>query len=116
MCAGSKQETAVTMVGGIRSVMNTKIGPTTRRDDVASHAAKTETGRALITLAPVVPTSSTPDHRPQAGFLAHLIATAHQLPQTRERRRSEPEQAIALYVAAGANPEPAAGRKLRRAM
>lgn len=34
-----------------------------------------------------------------AVFLAHLIATARQVPQTRERRRAEPGEAIAAYAA-----------------
>jgi len=48
--------------------------------------------------------------------LAHLIATKDQLPQTRERRRAEPEQAVALYAAAGAETPLRPGRKLRRTM
>lgn len=35
-----------------------------------------------------------------AAFLAHLIATRQQAPQTRQRRRAEPEDAAALYAAA----------------
>lgn len=38
-----------------------------------------------------------------APFLAHLIATQQQAPQTRQRRRAEPEDAIALYAAAAAH-------------
>jgi hypothetical protein len=37
-----------------------------------------------------------------AFFLAHLIATAQQAPQTRERRRIEPALASAAYAAASA--------------
>jgi hypothetical protein len=40
-------------------------------------------------------------HRhPDAAFLAHLIATAQSLPQTRARRRAEPDAACAVYAAA----------------
>ena len=35
-----------------------------------------------------------------APFLAQVIASAKQLPQTRERRRAEPEDAIAAHKAA----------------
>ena len=35
--------------------------------------------------------------RPAAAFLAHLIATAQQAPQTRLRRRAEPADALAYY-------------------
>jgi len=34
---------------------------------------------------------------PSAAFVAHLIATRMQAPQTRERRRAEPDEAIAVY-------------------
>jgi hypothetical protein len=37
---------------------------------------------------------------PTAPFLAHLIATQQQVPQTRQRRRAEPEDAVAVYAAA----------------
>ena len=39
--------------------------------------------------------------RPNADFIAHLIATAAQAPQTRARRRAEPEAATAAYRALG---------------
>jgi len=35
-----------------------------------------------------------------APYLAHLIATRTGAPQTRERRRAEPEEATAAYAAA----------------
>ena len=41
------------------------------------------------------------DYRP-AAFLAQLIANKDQLPQTRERRRAAPSEAIAAYRAAEA--------------
>jgi hypothetical protein len=36
-------------------------------------------------------------HRAKADFVAHLIAMAVQAPQTRARRRAEPQQASAAY-------------------
>jgi hypothetical protein len=39
--------------------------------------------------------------RPRADFLAQLIATLAQVPQTRARRRAEPKEAIAAYYACG---------------
>jgi len=42
-----------------------------------------------------------------AGFVAHLIATAVQAPQTRTRRRAEPEDAVAAYRALGQWPSKA---------
>lgn len=37
-------------------------------------------------------------HLPGAGFLAQLIACDQKLPQTRERRRAEPQDAAAVYA------------------
>jgi hypothetical protein len=37
--------------------------------------------------------------RPRADFLAQLIATVAQVPQTRMRRRAEPAEAVAVYGA-----------------
>ena len=55
--------------------------------------------RALIPVAPV--TASDRSFRltrhPAAPFLAQLIATQMQAPQTRARRRAEPEDAMAVY-------------------
>ena len=53
---------------------------------------------ALVRLAPA--TDSAPvlqvGSRPRADFLAQLIATSVKAPQTRVRRRAEPDVAIAL--------------------
>lgn len=57
--------------------------------------------RALIPLQPIARSEPGLQGRPHAGFLAHLIATERQLPQTRERRRAEPADAIAAYAARG---------------
>jgi hypothetical protein len=40
--------------------------------------------------------------RPNADFLAQLIAMAGKAPQARRRRRVEPQEAIAAYRARGA--------------
>ena len=37
--------------------------------------------------------------RPSADFLAQLIAVSGKAPQTRQRRRAEPQEAIAAYQA-----------------
>jgi len=52
--------------------------------------------------------------RASAVFLAQLIATAQQAPQTRQRRRAEPHCANASYAAA-ATPAAWIGRALCRA-
>jgi hypothetical protein len=42
--------------------------------------------------------------RPQAAFLAQLIAAAVQAPQARTRRRADPGEAIAAYAARQRSP------------
>jgi hypothetical protein len=56
--------------------------------------------RALTLVTPVVADEqdTATRYRP-AEFLAHLIAMKDQLPQTRERRRATPAEAIAAYRA-----------------
>jgi hypothetical protein len=53
--------------------------------------------------------------RANADFVAHLIATSAQAPQTRARRRANSDEAIAAYDALGHWPTPA-GRKLSRSL
>jgi hypothetical protein len=73
-------------------------------------------GRALIpaTSSPAVegPLSR---RTPSAAFLAHLIATAQQAPQTRVRRRAEPGEVRAVYTAAAVAPADL-GRKVHRSV
>jgi hypothetical protein len=71
-----------------------------RADDGTPAVAQ---GRSLVPFAPL----SRPDvcghaARPSAPFLAHLIATAQQAPQTRQRGRAEPASACTHYAAARA--------------
>ena len=61
--------------------------------------APTGESRALVALAPAVAASAPATSHRQAAFLAHLIAAKDQLPQTRERRRAEPVEAITAYRA-----------------
>jgi hypothetical protein len=53
--------------------------------------------------------------RANADFVAHLIATSAQAPQTRARRRANSEDAIAAYDALGHWPT-RAGRTLSRSL
>jgi hypothetical protein len=55
------------------------------------------------------------DIRSRADFIAHLIATAAQAPQTRARRRVEPEAAVAVYSGVGHWPTES-GRTLSRSL
>ena len=73
------------------------------------HTAEAETSacRALVAVSPVQPRETLRQApaaaRSSAAFLAHLIATAEGLPQTREKRRLQPQEASRLYGAAQAN-------------
>jgi hypothetical protein len=56
--------------------------------------------RALIALAHTAhETVSRRGIERTPNFLAHLLATRLQLPQARERRRAEPDEAVAAYQA-----------------
>ncbi len=62
-------------------------------------------GRALVPTAPVSRGDRRgADRRPAAAFLAHLIATALRAPQTRARRRAEPDAANAAYTVIAGRP------------
>jgi len=70
---------------------------------------------ALITPAPGQRREIARPH-PSLPFLAQLLAAKDQLPQSRERRREEPEVAMHVYEL-GMTPVPAAhGRLFSRAM
>jgi hypothetical protein len=70
-----------------------------RRDAAAPERAAATESRALIPVAAAASgeRSATLSRRPQAAFLAHLIATKDQAPQTRARRRAEPEEVLLVY-------------------
>jgi hypothetical protein len=57
--------------------------------------------RALVAVRPAA-AASRPARRAAAPFLAQLIAVKDQHPQTRERRRAEPREALAAYASAAA--------------
>jgi hypothetical protein len=88
-------------------------------DDTADLAA--DAAEASLRGTALVPTGPTPQHaqtggrlsRPDAGFVAHLIATAEQAPQTRRLRRASPDEALSAY-AAHLTPAPRAGRQTRQ--
>lgn len=63
-------------------------------------------GRALLVIEPQpIPDEPVASNFRQAPFLAQLIATKDQHPQTRERRRADPSHAIGAYRAAKAMTE-----------
>lgn len=83
-------------IGEVNSTVSRQVNLPARSRDAAEQVVES---RALVPVAPVVAAHETVparDHR-NATFLAHLIATKDHLPQTRERRRAEPADAIAAY-------------------
>ena len=85
-------------VGGARG----PLAAGTERHEILTDDASASAAAEARALVPTRTATSQRDgpaasQRPYAGFLAHLIATAGQLPQTRQLRRAEPEDAIAVY-------------------
>lgn len=72
-----------------------------RGETQTAHAPRQSESRALIATTPP-PAYEAPANFREAAFLAHLIATKDRAPQTRERRRAEPSEAMAAYRAAAA--------------
>jgi hypothetical protein len=58
--------------------------------------ARVAQSRALVNVSR--PARKEVTHLPGAGFLAQLIACHQKMPQTRERRRAEPQEAAAVYA------------------
>jgi hypothetical protein len=105
---------AMTSVSGILSSAIVAAGHAPREQMcAAAREPKAASSRALIPLQPAAPSDMPMHTRPQASYLAHLIATQLKLPQTRERRRAEPQDAVDAYAAAGAGPAPA-GQSVHR--
>jgi hypothetical protein len=73
-----------------------------RQGEAMRDAAPAPVGesRALIALTPAAAACESTESYRQPAFLAHLIATRDHSPQTRERRRAEPGEALAAYRAA----------------
>jgi hypothetical protein len=65
----------------------------------ATAAPTAAVGTALVPVAPAPAADAVarPTRRALADFLAHLIATDRQAPQTRTRRRVEPDEAARAY-------------------
>jgi len=108
----------MTSVSAISSSGIVAAGGTPRQEMPAPRAPKAAGSRALIPLTPTAPSETSVRSRTHAdaSFLAHLIATDQKLPQTRVRRRAEPQEVIAVYRAANAGPAAPAGQRLFRVL
>jgi hypothetical protein len=116
-CAGSTQGKQMSPISPIQSSIVTPVGrsprePTPHRRE--SKPPQMSESRALIPLEPIVERDTPPRARPRSPFLAHLIATKEKAPQTCQRRRADPADAVAAYAAAQAGPDTPAGGKLAR--
>src|ERR1700730_14661574 len=70
---------------------------------VGTPADRQQPGRALVLVGSGRGTAIDPaGSRPSAVFLAQLIATAQRAPQTRRRRRAEPDEVSSTYAAVAA--------------
>ena len=66
-------------------------------DDAEPAQTEQAASRALVALTPANAAHRASECYRQAPFLAHLLATKDQHPQTRERRRAGPDEALAAY-------------------
>ena len=62
-------------------------------------ASRVSETRALVPLSPIIEASERTAAHHHVPFLAQLVATKDQHPQTRQRRRAEPDVALAAYRA-----------------
>ena len=99
-------------ISGIRGSIVGAVDRSPREASSAPRDKQTSASRALIPLQPVAPGDTPLRTRTQAAYLAHLIATKDKLPQTRERRRAEPAEVIAVYATANAAPASPSGIRL----
>jgi hypothetical protein len=83
-------------LGEINKVASRQSEPTPRG---AAPADEAVASRALVALTPAAAADKTPQPCHQAPFLAQLLAMKDQHPQTRERRRAEPDEVLAAYRA-----------------
>jgi len=86
-------------------------------NDGVEHSVGLSGTRALVPLAPMAAESdfmspALADVRPSAPFLTQLIATADGHPQTRARRRADPNRATTAYATMMQAPA-ASGRAVR---
>jgi hypothetical protein len=100
-------------ISGIRGSIVGAVDRAPREASSAPRDERTSASRALIPLQPVASADTPLRSRPHAAaYLAHLIATKDKVPQTRERRRAEPAEVMAVYAAANAGAAAPSGMRL----
>ena len=85
----------------VSGVATSTVGRVTHRVAADIAAPDISESRALIAIEAPAPAERAFTHsrHPAAPFLAQLIATRQQAPQTRAHRRAEPREAISVYAA-----------------
>ena len=88
----------------ISGIAGPSTGPLARRTSAGQQEPDVAQSRALIAIDAAAPGERTfaQSRHPAAPFLAQLIATRMQAPQTRARRRVGPQEAISVYAAMAA--------------
>jgi hypothetical protein len=107
----------VRAVGDIGKPIATSIARNRRHaSDLLPAPEQPPPGRALVAVEASAPSErgAMASRRPMAAFLAHLIATKEQAPQTRLRRRTESGEAAATYTDMMAATPAATGRVVAR--
>ena len=87
-------------------------------DETAGHEISEPGRAACVALVPLAPAArraqiTRASTRPDPTFVAHLIATAAHLPQTRNLRRAAPSDALSAYTARP-RPQAATGSRTRQ--
>ena len=89
------------LVGGVNGSQFRQPHPATSTPENDSELAGLKS-RALVALDSLSGRPGQAVTHGYAPFVAHLVATKNQYPQTRERRRADPRDASAAYRAAAA--------------
>ena len=100
-------------IASIRSVAPAVRPPSSGATRSRPQAAPATPGAVVGPTDSSAPRSWPVSGRPLAAFLTHLIATAHDAPQTRRHRRAAVSEALSAYAATTARLE---GGPARRAM
>lgn len=86
-------------INAIGAATFSQTGDQASQEAAAPADASKAASRALVVVEPARAAQDRPMAYRDAPFLAHLITTNTQVPQTRSRRRAEPQDALAAYRA-----------------
>lgn len=101
---------------GIAATTTARLRPAPAPSEGGDSAAAPEC-RSLVAIEPAAGDERLlPPGRAFAPFIAQLIATERQLPQTRRNRRATPHETIAVYAASVRLPRPDRVRLARRSV